>query len=115
MRRGGHPVYVGRKVAECGKVGIRSVEHRLPADTAQATLIDLIDREFDSFVRVLITYMMEDPRSISRILNVMNVLRSLERVGDHARNIAEQLIYMVQGIEARHTDYDEIERRLSQI
>ncbi|PQA49421.1 phosphate signaling complex protein PhoU [Amnimonas aquatica] len=74
-----------------------------------------IDREYEAAMRSLITYMMEDPRSISRILNVMNVLRSLERVGDHARNIAEQLIYMVQGIEARHTDYDEIERRLSQI
>lgn len=72
-----------------------------------------IDQEYESAMRSLITYMMEDPRSISRVLNVMNVLRSLERIGDHARNIAEQLIYMAQGIEARHTDYQVIERRLN--
>lgn len=72
-----------------------------------------IDQEYESAMRSLITYMMEDPRSISRVLNVMNVLRSLERIGDHARNIAEQLIYLAQGIEARHTDYQVIENRLN--
>jgi phosphate transport system protein len=71
-----------------------------------------IDSEYETAMRALITYMMEDPRSISRILNVMNVLRSLERIGDHSRNIAEQIINMVLGIEARHTDYSVIEASL---
>lgn len=72
-----------------------------------------IDIEYKTATRALMTYMMEDPRFITRVLNVLWVLRCLERIGDHARNISEQLIYMVKGADVRHTSYDVIEKKLS--
>lgn len=72
-----------------------------------------IDREYQSATRTLMTYMMEDPRHISRVINVLWVLRSLERIGDHARNIAEQVIYMVKGMDVRHTSFESIEKKIN--
>ncbi len=72
----------------------------------------VIDMEYKTATRTLMTYMMEDPRSISRVLNVMWILRSLERIGDHARNISEQLIYLVKGADVRHTSYEQIQEKL---
>jgi phosphate transport system protein len=72
-----------------------------------------IDREYQSATRALMTYMMEDPRYISRVINVLWVLRSLERIGDHARNISEQVIYMVKGEDVRHTRYDIVEQQIN--
>ena len=88
---------------------------RFDADLAFRVMQDdnVIDAEYKTALRALMTYMMEDPRSISRVLNVMWVLRSLERIGDHARNISEQLIFLVKGSDVRHTSYDEVERQLN--
>ncbi len=70
---------------------------------------DLIDKEFDGFVRKLITYMMEDPRTISPSLDLLFLAKAIERIGDHAKNIAEFIIYVVKGEDVRHSSIDRIE------
>jgi len=70
---------------------------------------DAIDKEFDGFVRKLITYMMEDPRTISSSLDLLFVAKAIERIGDHAKNIAEFTIYVVKGTDVRHTPMEQIE------
>ena len=70
---------------------------------------DLIDKEFDGFVRKLVTYMMEDPRMISPSLDLLFLAKAIERIGDHSKNVAELIIYLVKGKDVRHTALDEIE------
>jgi len=84
---------------------------RLDVNAALAILKedDLIDKEFDGFVRKLITYMMEDPRTISPSLDLLFLAKAIERIGDHAKNIAEFIIYVVKGEDVRHTSIDRIE------
>lgn len=82
-------------------------------DTNAAILIlkedDLIDKAFDGFVRKLITYMMEDPRTISASLDLLFLAKAIERIGDHAKNIAELIIYIVKGADVRHVSMEKIE------
>ena len=84
---------------------------RLDVNAAVAILKedDLIDQEFDNFVRVLVTYMMEDPRMISPSLDLLFLAKAIERIGDHAKNIAEFIIYVVKGEDVRHTSIENVE------
>lgn len=83
-------------------------------DTAAAARIvkddQAIDDEFRAFVRKLITYMMEDPRTISVALDFLFIAKAVERIGDHAKNIAEFIIYIVKGTDVRHTSREAMEK-----
>ncbi len=87
---------------------------RLDTDLALSVLRRdrTVDEEYESIHRQSITFMLEDPRSIRRALDIMWVVRSLERVGDHAKNVCEYLIYLVHGKDVRHTRLEEVEREL---
>ena len=120
-----------RAIAQSGMArAVPSSELRLVADLASALLRksldafarldagmalsilkedDAIDKEFDGFVRKLVTYMMEDPRTISASIDLVFVAKSLERVGDHAKNLAEQVIYIVKGADVRHNTPEAVE------
>lgn len=70
---------------------------------------DQIDQEFEGLMRKLITYMMEDPRTISSSIDLVFVAKAVERVGDHAKNLAEAVIYIVKGADVRHASMVDIE------
>jgi phosphate transport system protein len=88
---------------------------RFDVDKAIAVVKDdkIVDQEYGTALRELMTYMMEDPRSITLVMRIVWVLRALERIGDHARNIAEQLIYLVKGKDVRHLSLDELEQKIA--
>ena len=82
---------------------------------AAASVIDRdqdIDAAFASILRQLISYMMEDPRTITPALEIVFIAKSIERIGDHAKNIAESIIYVVKGADVRHLPLDQIEAHL---
>ncbi len=83
---------------------------RLDVDMAVETIVDdgSVDSEYATAMRSLVTFMMEDPRTIGPVLNEMWALRSLERVGDHASNISEHVVYLVRGLDVRHIEPDEL-------
>jgi phosphate transport system protein len=89
---------------------------RLDTDAALAVARRdrIVDEEYDAIQRQCITFMMEDPRSIRRSLDVLWVARALERIGDHAKNICEYVVYLVLGRDIRHRSIEDVERALAE-
>ena len=105
-------------IKRAGDIAVAMLRKALDAfarlDTAEAAGVireDVtIDEEFTSILRQLITFMMEDPRTISMALDIVWIAKAIERIGDHAKNMSEQVIYMVKGTDVRHTSFEEVER-----
>ena len=110
-----HVKHIGRTVQGMMRATLDAFA-RLDAETALQTCRQdrLVDDEYEAIQRQCITFMMEDPRTIRRALDVLWVARALERIGDHAKNICEYVIYMVHGKDVRHISLDSIERELAE-
>jgi phosphate transport system protein len=74
----------------------------------------VVNNEYQSAIRALMTYIMEDSRQVSKVINIMWILRSLERIGDHAQNVAELVINYISGQDVRHSDYAMVEKAVQE-
>ena len=118
---GGHHAQRFPGVRHAAQIAVRMLREgldafaRLDAVAAAEVLKEdsAIDQEFTSVLRQLITYMMEDPRTITPALEIVWVAKAVERIGDHAKNLAEQVIYIVKGTDVRHTAFADVERELA--
>ncbi|OGA14685.1 MAG: phosphate transport system regulatory protein PhoU [Betaproteobacteria bacterium RIFCSPLOWO2_02_FULL_63_19] len=106
------------EIRHVGNIAVQMLRQALDAfarmDATQAAQVvreDVtIDDEFRAIVRQLVTFMMEDPRTISSALEILWIAKAIERIGDHAKNMAENVIYIVKGTDVRHTRYEDLER-----
>jgi len=101
-------------IRQCGHLAVHMLRRaldslaRMDAGAARALILDdqQIDEAFNGIMRQLITHMMEDPRTISEALDIIWIAKAIERVGDHATNIAENVVYIVSGEDIRHAHSD---------
>ncbi|HCI15053.1 MAG TPA: phosphate transport system regulatory protein PhoU [Gallionellaceae bacterium] len=108
------------EISHAAEIAVEMLRKSLDAfarlDVAMAAQVvrqdDQVDEEFRAIMRYLITFMMEDPRTISTSLEILFVAKAIERIGDHAKNMSEYVIYMVKGRDVRHVTVDEIEREV---
>jgi phosphate transport system protein len=119
VNAGAHPLPLADLRLACDLAAgliAKSLDAFARLDTAAAVSIlkedDAVDREFEGFVRKLVTYMMEDPRMISESLDLLFIAKAIERIGDHAKNIAECVIYVVKGADVRHRSLAETEAEI---
>ena len=113
-----HPRYT--QIKQASDIAMDMLRKSLDAfarlDLAMAAQVvrqdELVDEEFRSIMRYLITFMMEDPRTISTSLEIVFVAKAIERIGDHAKNMSEYVVYMVKGRDGRHVTVEELEREV---
>jgi len=116
-----HPADRYREIKHLGELVSDMVHSALDAfarlDTDAALAVArrdrVVDEEYEALQRQCITFMMEDPRAIRRALDLLWVARALERIGDHAKNICEYVVYMVLGKDIRHLSVEDVERALA--
>lgn len=95
--------HIGERVARMVHMALDAfARHDVDAAAAVAAEDQTVDDEYDAAVREMVSFMTEEPSSITRALNILWALRALERIGDHAKNIAEHVIYLVKGTDPRH-------------
>jgi phosphate transport system protein len=105
--------YMSDLVLEMLRKSLDSFARLDPSKTVEIGQADrLVDEEFHLNVRHLITYMMEDPRTISVFIDLLFVAKAIERMGDHAKNMSEYVVYMVKGKDVRHTSLEEIAKEV---